>query len=124
MEHRVLTTPTAHTPDVRRALASIEIGIQILATRPGRIKDRLTEAFQGALFAIDPDDLSAPGVSGEARVWWENVVATMSSAPEGPDGPFRDAIEQLSEEEASDIAQLIVAVGLMLTVALENLGES
>ena len=66
----MLTIPTTQKPDVRRALASIEIAIQILATRPGRIKDRLTEAFQGELFAVDPDDLSAPGVSSEARVSW------------------------------------------------------
>ncbi len=95
-------------------------GVQILTTHPGRIKERLTEAFNKQLYGItadafdDNDDLYV-----EARTFWRKVWDAVASAPKDEErGVFAPSIEVLSENEASSIAQLVVSVDAMVESAL------
>jgi hypothetical protein len=102
-------------PDVHYTHGKLGTGVEILARHPGRVQERLIEAFHHALHAVDPDALSQPGINHDARVLWDEVWATVTAA--GLDqqrGTFEPSIERLTDEEASRVAQLIVSIDAMV----------
>ncbi len=96
-------------------------GVQILATHPGRVKERLIEAIHKSLFAVDPAALSEPGMDRNARAYWDEVWVAVTTAPPDPArGVYEPSIERLTEAEASRLAQLIVTVDSMVGDALRQ----
>ena len=96
-------------------------GVQILATHPGRINERLIEAFNMQLYGIPADafDGDVKDLNVEARTFWRKVWNAVASAPKDEErGVFAPSIEVLSENEASSIAQLVVSVDAMVESAL------
>lgn len=88
-------------------------GTSVLATHPGRIKERLTVAFQRSLAQVPAVDLPA----GAKTLWdevWEQVTAIKGTKESGP---FAPSIDALDEYRASQIAEKIVSIQALIDVA-------
>ena len=100
--------------------------VSILATHPGRINERLTEAANRALVAVDPAvfNASAPGIYIAAPRYWQMIWSAITAVRHDPKGGvFAPSIDRLSEIEASEIARMIVSLSAMLD-AIERRVES
>jgi hypothetical protein len=90
--------------------------VNILATHPGRVKERLIEAAHKALVHVDANVFTRPGVYVDAPNYWRRVWDAITSAPKDPQrGVFEPSINNLTEEEATEIAQLILSLEAMMT---------
>ena len=85
-------------------------GIQILATHKGEIKERLITAFCDSLWIVPVDALP-----DEPKQIWQEVLAT-ATANKGTkeSGQFIPSINDLTEDEAVDLARKITTVEAMV----------
>jgi len=89
--------------------------VQILATHPGPIKQRLIAAFN-SLYGVNPNAMPE-----EPRAIWNRIWAAVTSAPhDGTRGAFTPSIERLTDAEACSIARDIMTVDALLDVALRE----
>ena len=106
-------------PDVIYSYAKLGDAVQTLAVHPGRIKERLTEAAN-YLPMIDANIFTVPGMTADAASFWQKIWSTLTARHEEKRGSFGPSIDELSEKEASDIAQLIVSLDSMVDHYLEH----
>jgi hypothetical protein len=103
---------------LRYSFEHLSSGIDVLATHPGAIKDRLVEAFDKHLCHVVPSLLPASAV----EVWesaWRQVTAVPASDQEGV---FRVSIEALDETAAVDVARQVMQVEVLVRVAIASVG--
>lgn len=82
--------------------------VEILATHPGRIRDRLIKACHEAWVFVHPDL-----VTEELRAFYNKVQANVTSEPRtDEDGSFKPSIRRLSEEDASKMANHILSLAI------------
>ena len=91
----------------------LAMGVLILATHKGRIKERLIAAFHDSLHGV-----SAEALPPELRRAWIDVH-TKATAVEGTkeSGRFAPSINALTEDEAVDLAGSIIDVEWMIVDA-------
>jgi hypothetical protein len=111
---------TLNKPDLKETRSTLEIGISILATHPGRIRERLIEAFHKELHLIQADDIAGPDLSVDAKPYWQKVQAAVTAQHDEKEGSYAPSIEAMTEEEASRIAEMITGVASMISLALER----
>ena len=100
--------------------------VSILATHPGRINERLTQAANRALVGVDPAvfNASAPGIYIGAPRYWQKIWSAITAVRHDPQRePFAPSIDRLSEIEASEIARMIVSLAAMLDSAERRLKQ-
>lgn len=95
--------------------------VQKLATGKGRIKDRLTNATL-ELAQVNEKVFDSPGIYVDAKDFWRRIWNAITSVKDADPkiGVAAASIDQMSEEEASDVAQLIVSVDAMLGSYVED----
>ena len=95
--------------------------VQALATGRGRINERLREAT-GHLAGVDENVFSVSGVHLDARAFWRRIQEAITSAKtvDPKRGLNATSIDDMTEEEASDVAQFIVSLDAMLGSYLED----
>src|SRR5205809_922314 len=101
-------------------LNALEVGIDVLATDPGRIRERLIAAFHKELHMIRPEDIAGPDLSADAQPCWREVVAAVTARHEDERGSYEPSIQAMTEDEACHIAGRITAVASMISFALEQ----
>lgn len=88
---------------VHSSLEKLGLGLHVLATHPGGVRERLLAAFQQGLYAVGP--ISLPG---SARGMWDEVwKAVTSTRVDNLERSFALSIATLGEAEASDLAERI-----------------
>src|SRR5713226_2996974 len=107
-------------PDLKETFLSLESGINIMATHPGRIQERLIEAFHKELHMIQADDIAGPNLSVDAKPYWLKVLAAVTAQHDDKRGSYAPSIEAMTEDEACRIAQMITGVASMISLALEH----
>jgi len=94
-------------------------GIDILATSPGPIKERLLKAFLDALAEVPEDALPR-----EARQRWQQVWQRVTAAQGKPgEGRLVASIQALDEDEATLIAEHIVTIHALVQLAIPPKGS-
>ena len=89
-------------------------GIDILATGPGPINERLTEAFLRALAEVREDALPP-----EARPRWRQVWHRVTAVQGKPnEGRLVASIGTLHEDEATLVAEQIVTIHAIVQLAI------
>lgn len=91
---------------IQYSLDKLGLGIRVLATHQGAIKDRLVAAFHQGLYAVGPASLP-----GQARTIWEGVwrdVTAIRGAEN--EASFGLSIEAITEGQAAEIAEKIWTV--------------
>lgn len=89
---------------------------QVLATHPGRIKERLIAAFNEAI----------PMVSAEAlpdeprRIWKTRVWEPLTRVKDERRGSAAASLDDVSEEQACTIAESILTVDSMVDLEVES----
>jgi len=92
----------------------LSLGIDILATHPGPVKARLSEAFHRSLCQVVPSLLPP-----EARVIWEGIWAAVTREPPGEyEGVFGRSIDDLSDEDAVSLVERIMQVERLVRLAI------
>ncbi|HEY0875551.1 MAG TPA: hypothetical protein VGD94_18890 [Vicinamibacterales bacterium] len=97
--------------------------VQKLATGKGRIKERLNEAAVELVMVDDKVFTETKDIYYEAPNYWKRIMDALTAAKTGAPnqtGIFASSIEQMTEEEAAQVAQSIVSLDSMLESALEN----
>lgn len=109
--------------DVHYAYAKLGETTAILATHPGRIKERLTEAInRGGWAMFDPKALQVPDMDAEAPEYYRRIERAISTAPRDEKrGVYGPSIERLSEDEACQVAQSIMSLESMVEHYLDHL---
>lgn len=82
----------------------LTIAVEILATSPSDIKDRIETAFNSSIIHIFPEDL--PEDLGEKLKNLQNQVTRINA--EGNEGTLKATMKTISEEEAFEIAKKIL----------------
>ena len=99
------------------AIEKLGGGVQVLATHPGEIRERLIEAFYDSLHAV-----SGEALPEEAKRIWSQVMAKVTTAKGTPQsGVFQPSINALTDTDAVWVAQMIMRVDAMATSAFESL---
>ena len=96
-------------------------GIDILATSPGPIKERLMKAFLDALAEVRED-----GLPPEARPRWRQVWRRVTAVQGRPnEGRLVASIGALHDDEATLVAEQIVTIHaiVQLAVPMKNAGR-
>jgi hypothetical protein len=108
--------------DVRYAYAKLGETTQILATHPGRIKERLTEAInRGGWAMFDPKALEVEDMDGDAPGFYRRVEKAITTAPRDEKlGVYGPSIDRLSEQEACDVAQSLISLESMMSFYLAH----
>ena len=90
------------------------VGVLILATHKGAIKERLIAAFCDSLVSVPVDALP-----DDPKQIWQEVWATVT-ANKGTEesGAFLLSINDLTEDEAGDLARKITTVESMVGASL------
>lgn len=96
--------------------------VQKLAVGRGRIQERLNDALV-ELTLVDEKVFALPGMYYEAPNYWTKIWDSVTTAKTGDPnqtgiGPA--SIELMTEEEASQVAQMIVSLDAMLDSYLES----
>jgi hypothetical protein len=94
-------------------------GIDILATSPGRIKERLTSAFLNALAEV-PEDALPPAAKPRWQQVWQRVTAVQGRPEEGR---LVASIRMLDDHEATLVAEHIVTVYAIVQLAIPLRGS-
>jgi hypothetical protein len=102
--------------DVRYNHAQIGQAVSTLATHPGRIKERLTEAANH-LAIVNEGIFKVEGMYEGAAGTWQQIQDAIRSVP---DATFGVSIDRLSEKQACDVAQLIVSIDSMVGSYFDN----
>ena len=103
-------------PKLGYANEKLGAGVQILATHEGEIKERLIAAFCDSLWIVSVDALP-----DEPKQIWQEVLAT-ATANKGTkeSGRFIPSINDLTEDEAVDLARKITTVEAMVGASLRR----
>jgi hypothetical protein len=92
----------------------LSLGVEILATHPGAIRARLSDAFHKSLCQVVPSLLPI-----EAREIWESVWKDVTSLPSGNrEGVFDRSIDLLSDDDAVSTVRQILQVERMVRIAI------
>ena len=94
-------------PDLFYAMEKTTNTMRILATSPGRIKERLRSAFL-ELHLIGDD---IPGPLQEKYQW---ILQELTKAPDQGQGTLVATLEEMSEEHAVEIAECIDTLAFQL----------
>ena len=86
-----------------------------LARHPGRVRERLVEAFKAGLSAVHDGDLP----TNEMRRQWQAIRSRVAGTTEAA-ATFEPGINALSEDEASKVVDDIVDVAYALNRWLDE----
>lgn len=97
------------------AVEKLGVGVEVLVTHPGEIRDRLIEAFHFSLHAV-----SGEGLPEDAKRIWSQVMAKVTAVKGTPQsGVFQPSINALTDADAVWVARMIMTVEAMATSAFE-----
>src|SRR4051812_11401328 len=95
--------------NLREVVNALEVGIDVLATRPGRVQERLIEAFHKELHMIRPEDIAGPDLNADAQPYWREVVQAVTARHDDKRGSYEPSIQAMTEDEACRIASRVTA---------------
>ena len=107
--------------DLHYASEQFGNAVHELAVNPARIKERLARA---CLESIHYASSSSTNVSPDLNRAIAEVQARVTTLPNGEHGSIVDAIEAMTEDEASDVARQICEIELRLDSEATDLSSS
>ena len=98
------------------AYEKLAAGVHVLATHPGRVRERLIAAFHTSLVQVPRGTLS----DEPREIWgnvWDRVTAIKGTEKSGSLEP---SINALDEDEAVKVAEMIMTVEAMVDASVHD----
>src|SRR3954464_1231255 len=100
--------------DADHCLVKIDYAVAALATGKGRIKERLLNVFP-TIVHLSPERFPEGKPQDTCRKLHERITAI---EPKGNEGNIKATLSKISEDKASDIAQLVVDLERQIRAAM------